>query len=85
MDPNRAWQDLAQAVADDGRGLVFGQDPALRVSRSARRSLTLWSACLLTPQGGLFQECFSPIRHLLEPLKMLPVGATSYRAGFSTR
>ena len=57
--------------------------PALRVSRSARRSLTLWPACLLTPQGSLFRECFSPIRYLLEPLQVLPVGATSYRAGFA--
>ncbi len=51
--------------------------PALGVSRSARRSLTLWPACLLTPQGSLFQECFSPIRFLLEPPQVLPVGATS--------
>jgi len=57
--------------------------PALRVSRSARRSLTLWSACWLTPQGSLFRECFSPIRYLLEPLQVLPVGATSYRTGFA--
>ena len=57
--------------------------PALRVSRSARRSLTLWPACLLTPQRSLFRECFSPIRYLLEPLQVLPVGATSYRAGFA--
>src|SRR5271165_1810753 len=27
--------------------------------------------------------CFSPIRYLLEPLQVLPVGATSYRAGFA--
>ena len=27
--------------------------PALRVSRSARRSLTLWPACLLTPYGAV--------------------------------
>jgi len=57
--------------------------PALTVSRIARRSLTLWPACLLTPRGSLFQECFSPIRCLLEPLQVLPVGATSYRAGFA--
>ena len=57
--------------------------PALTVSRIARRSLTLWPACLLTPRGSLFRECFSPIRYLLEPLQVLPVGATSYRAGFA--
>ena len=57
--------------------------PALRVSRSARRSLTLWPACLLTPLRSLFPECFSPSRYLLEPLQVLPVGATSYRAGFA--
>ncbi len=27
--------------------------------------------------------CFSPIRYLLEPLQLLPVGATSYRTGFA--
>jgi hypothetical protein len=57
--------------------------PPLTVSRIARRSLTLWPACLLTPQGSLFQECVSPIRYLLEPLRVLPVGATSDRAGFA--
>jgi hypothetical protein len=57
--------------------------PALRVSRSARRSLTLWPACSLTPERGHFPECFSPSRYLLEPLQVLPVGATSYRAGFA--
>ncbi len=57
--------------------------PALRVSRSARRSLTLWPACLLTPERSHFPECFSPSRYLLEPLQVLPVGATSYRAGFA--
>ena len=35
--------------------------PALSVSRIAQRSLTLWPVCLLTPQGSLFQECFSPL------------------------
>src|SRR5262245_38894005 len=28
-----------------------------------------------------FPKCFSPSRYLLEPLQVLPVGATSYRAG----
>ena len=57
--------------------------PALRVSRSARRSLALWPACSLTPKWSRFPECFSPSRYLLEPLRVLPVGATSYRAGFA--
>jgi hypothetical protein len=60
-----------------------GSAPALRVSRSAQRLLTLWPACLLTPLRSLFLQCFSPIRYLLEPLQVLPVGATSYRAGFA--
>jgi len=57
--------------------------PALRVSRSAQRSLTLWPAWSLTPCRSRFLECFSPSRCLLEPLQVLPVGATSYRAGFA--
>ena len=57
--------------------------PAWRVSRSARRSLALWPACSLTPGRSRFPECFSPSRCLLEPLQALPVGATSYRAGFA--
>src|SRR5262245_51238611 len=57
--------------------------PALRVSRSARRSLALWPACPLTPERSRFLECFSPSRYLLEPLQVLPAGATSYRAGFA--
>jgi hypothetical protein len=57
--------------------------PAWRVSRSARRSLALWPACLLTPERSHFPECFSPSCYLLEPLRVLPVGATSDRAGFA--
>ena len=57
--------------------------PALRVSRSARRSLALWPAWSLTPLRSRFLECFSPSRYLLEPPQVLPVGATSYRAGFA--
>jgi hypothetical protein len=60
-----------------------GSAPALRVSRSARRSLTLWPACLLTPYWSRFPECFCPSRYLLEPLQVLPVRATSYREGFA--
>jgi hypothetical protein len=47
--------------------------PALRVSRLARRSLTLWPASLLTPFRSHFLECFSPSRYLLKPLQVLPV------------
>jgi hypothetical protein len=57
--------------------------PALRFSRPAQRSLTLWPACSLTPLRSRIQECFSPSRYLLEPLQVLPVEATSYRAGFA--
>ena len=57
--------------------------PALRVSRSVRRSLALWPAWSLTPRRSRLLECFSPSRYLLEPLQVLPVGATSYRAGFA--
>jgi len=56
---------------------------ALPVSRPAQRSLALWPACSLTPQGSLFQECFSPIRYLLEPLQALPAETTNYQAGFA--
>ncbi len=47
--------------------------PTLRVSRLARRSLTLWPASLLTPLRSRFLECFSPSRYLLEPPQVLPV------------
>src|SRR5262249_29434343 len=33
--------------------------------------------------GSRFLKCFSPSRYLLEPLQVLPVGATSYRARFA--
>jgi hypothetical protein len=56
---------------------------ALRFSRPAQRSLTLWPAGSLTPLRSRIQECFSPSRYVLEPLLVLPVGATSYRAGFA--
>ena len=35
----------------------------------------------LTAQGGLFLECFRPIRCLLDPPQVLPAGATSCRMG----
>src|SRR5262245_21917657 len=60
-----------------------GSAPALRVSRSVRRSRALWPAGSLTPRWSRLLECFSPSRYLLEPLQVLPVGATSYRAGFA--
>src|SRR5262249_47497627 len=79
-------RDRSSVVARDSTGCGLphrsgGSAPALRVSRSARRSLTLWPACSLTPLRGRFLECFSPSRCLLEPLQVLPAGATSLRAG----
>jgi hypothetical protein len=73
-------------VAQTSGGLPHrsrGSAPALRVSRFARCSLTLGPASSLTPRGSRFLECFSPSRYLLEPLQVLPGGATSYRAGFA--
>jgi len=57
--------------------------PALRVSRIARRSLTLWPACSLTPQREPSPGVLQSTCYLREPLQVLPVGATSYRAGFA--
>ena len=75
---------VAQCSTSGGLSHRFaGSAPALRFSRPAQRSLTLWPACLLTPLRSRIQECFSPSRYLLEPLQVLPVGATSYRAGFA--
>ena len=53
-----------------------GSAPTLPVSRPAQRSLTLRPACSLTPRGGFLLKCFSPVRYLLEPLQVLPAGAT---------
>ena len=50
--------------------------PTSPVSWPARRSLTLRPAYSLTPNRGLFLGCFSPSRYLLEPLRVLPAGAT---------
>ena len=47
--------------------------PALRFSRQAS----------LNPLRSRIQDCFSPSRYLLEPLQVLRVEATSYRAGFA--
>ena len=49
-------RDQSSFIAHDstGGGLPHRSSrsaPALRFSRSAQRSLTLWPACLLTPQG----------------------------------
>jgi hypothetical protein len=83
--PRRDWSSRVARGSISG-GLPHrsrGSAPALRVSRFARRSLTLWPAGSLTPRGSRFLECFSPSRYLLEPLQVLPVGATSYRAGLA--
>src|SRR5262245_15861243 len=81
-------RDRSSVIARDSTGSGLPRRsgrsaPVLRVSRSARRSLTLWPACSLTPERGRLPKCFSPSRCLLEPLQVLPVGATSYRAGFA--
>ena len=34
-------------------------------------------------KGGLFLECISPIRYLLDLLQMLPAGTISCRVGFA--
>src|SRR5262245_31537489 len=83
--PRRHWSSRVARGSTSG-GLPHrsrGSAPAWRVSRFARRSLALWPAGSLAPRGSRFLECFSPSRYLLEPLRVLPVGATSYRAGFA--
>jgi len=83
--PRRDWSSRV-ARCSTSSGLPHrsrGSAPALRVSRFARRSLTLRPAGSLTPRGSRFLKCFSPSRYLLEPLQVLPVGATSDRAGFA--
>ena len=55
-----------------------GSASALRFSRPAQRSLRV-VACTLAepPKGGPFpSKCFGPCRYLLEPLQLLPAGAT---------
>ena len=57
--------------------LFGGSAPALPVSRPARRSLALrptWS--LSRPRRPVAPECFSRSRYLLQPLRLLPAGAT---------
>ena len=57
--------------------LFGGSAPALHVSRPARRSLALrptWS--LSRPGRPVAPECFSRSRYLLQPLRLLPAGAT---------
>ena len=54
-----------------------GSASALPVSRPARRSLALrptWS--LSRPRRPVAPECFSRSRYLLQPLRLLPAGAT---------
>jgi hypothetical protein len=75
---------VAQCSTSGGLPHRFARSaPALRFSGPAQLSLTLWPACSLTPLRSRIQECFGPSRYLLEPLQVLPVGATSYRAGFA--
>jgi hypothetical protein len=53
--PRRDWSSVVARDSTSG-GLPhrLGRSaPALRVSRSVRRSLTLWPACLLTPYGAV--------------------------------
>src|SRR5262245_45470934 len=83
--PRRDWSSRVARGSTSG-GLPHrsgGSAPASRVSRSVRRSLALWPAWSLTPRGSRFPECFSPSRYLLEPPQVLPVGATSDRAGLA--
>ena len=83
--PRRDWSSRVARGSTSG-GLPHrsrGSAPALRVSRFARRSLALRPACSLTPRWSRLRECFSPSRCLLEPPQVLPVGATSDRAGFA--
>ena len=57
--------------------LFGGSASALPVSRPARRSLALrpsWS--LSRPTRPVAPECFSRSRYLLQPLRLLPAGAT---------
>ncbi len=75
--PRQDWSTLVARDSTNG-GLpqrTFGSALTLLVSRIAQRLLTLWPACSLTPYRSLFQECFSPIRYLLEPPRVLPAGA----------
>jgi hypothetical protein len=89
--PNGQIQERVQALGAGCFGLLavdcatgeFGLQPNVFYGFDFFARPALWPACLLTPQGSLFPECFSPIRYLLEPLQVLPVGATSYGAGFA--
>ena len=54
-----------------------GSASALPVSRPAQRSLTLRPAWLLShPRRPVTSKCFSRSRYLLQPLRLLPAGAT---------
>ena len=62
----------------------IGSAPTLYVSRPAQRSLALRPACVLSRHRDPFtSECFSAIRCLLSPLRLLPAGTTSCRVGLS--
>jgi hypothetical protein len=61
-----------------------GSAPTLYVSRPAQRSLTLQPACVLSRlRDPLTSQCFSAIRYLLPPPRLLPAGATTCRVGLS--
>jgi len=54
-----------------------GSASALPVSRPARRSLALRPAWSLSrPKRPVASKCFSRSRYLLQPLRLLPAGAT---------
>ena len=59
------------------RPFIAGSALTLAVSRPARRSLMFQPACSLSPLSGTFYaRGFDPSRYQLEPLRLLPVGAT---------
>jgi hypothetical protein len=62
----------------------IGSAPTLYFSRPAQRSLALRPACARGRLSRPFSsECFSEIRYLLSPPRLLPAGATSCRVGLS--
>ena len=61
-----------------------GSASALHVSRPARRSLVLRPAWSLNrPWRPVASECFRRCRYLHHPLRLLPAGTDSCRAGFA--
>ncbi len=59
-----------------------GSASTLCFSRPARRSLTLWPACSRNRLKRSFPSKASTVSSPPPPLRLLPAGATSYRAGF---